>query len=160
MRTGFVYVGHAHRWGQEVFKFGFSKDPNMRILSISTKQSPVTKITDMPASIYDEMAIHELLSAYRVESEWYRAGTRVHRLIDFMVKNRSIPEPVREVGAQMAALVAAKRGIRASKVSAGDFFRASENFGIVAGKDPFPHSKKVDRNDLSWLIELMNSKNP
>lgn len=151
MNEGFVYFGHAIRWDQRVFKVGFSKHPKWRLKELSTRESPVVEIVIVPGSIWTELALHEMLSTYRVHNEWYRAGRRLHRIITYAKAWGEMPECIVEAGVKLSEQRRAKAEFRNALARAGAFFGDGSNFGITHESDPFAIGKKHNRSDLSWL---------
>lgn len=159
VHEGFIYFAHANRWDQRVFKVGFSKQPRWRIKELSTAASPLTEIVIVPGTLEAEQALHEMLSAYRVNKEWYRAGTRLHRIISYCDAHGKLPDIVSRAGAAWLVMREAKRSYVSLLREAGEFFRNDAEFGITRENDPFPMGRRASRECLSWLPRKRMGKN-
>ena len=158
MTGEYVYFARGMQCGKHAIKVGYSKNPRWRVRSLGSTKHVVTMITYVEGRVFDEMAIHELLSKSRIQYEWYRPSRRLHRILSYCLVRGTLPNSITEAGTHLDEMGKAKKALNLSLAGASNFLSDPENFGLTRDNDPFaPGLKLPDDGDFSWLDNIITA---
>lgn len=150
MTDGYVYFAYARspvNKGISV-KVGFSTQPQQRMKEIGAHL-----IAMAPGTLFDEAAVHDILTAYATgRNEWFRPGSRVYRIVHYVAKSGRLPDAILSAGDAKKRLVAAKREYRAAQSAISAFLSDDSNCTPEWSESPFRVGmRNPDIADGNWI---------